>query len=133
MTFDVRTASEYSRCRIRGALGITHVINLDEAMIESKEDESMQDIVKHWPTANEPTQRIPLEEGLNSIAEAHAQGGIVMLCCGDAKSLSPSLAIAYIMSSLNLPHLQALAYVMKQKRDISPHAGAFTQLQELEH
>ena len=36
------------------------------------------------------------------------------------------------MKALRLPHLQAMAHVIKRKRDAAPHSGAYVQLQELQ-
>ena len=83
----------------------------------------------HLPTEDNPEVRIPLLEGLAAIDQ---QKGAVLICCRNGTSLGPALAIAHIMATKRLPQLQATMYVIKRKRDASPHAGAFVQLQELE-
>merc|ERR1711904_428798 len=49
------TIKQASNASLRGPLGITRVINLDETSLDLNGDD-----IQHWPTANEPTQRIPI-------------------------------------------------------------------------
>ena len=69
-------------------------------------------------------------EGLAAIAEAG--DGAVLVVCKDGVSLGPALAVAHVMATCRIAHMQALTYVIKRKRDAAPHAGAYVQLQELQ-
>lgn len=84
-----------------------------------------------WPCEIIPS-RVYLGTTSNSENVQQLEQGPVLICSPNGISRGPALAIAQVMSMKRLPHLSALAYVMKRKRDISPHAGAYTQLQELE-
>lgn len=108
------------------ALGITAIILLDDC--EPPDDLGGVELV-HLPTEDNPEVRIPLLEGLAALEE---HPGPILVACMHGTSLGPALAIAHVMSVKKLPHLQAMAYVMKRKRDVAPHAGAYTQLQELQ-
>jgi len=83
----------------------------------------------HLPVPPDPEARIPILEALAALNDAD---GAVLVCCEDGVTQSPAVAIAHIMSSTKLQHLQALTFVMKRKRDIHPSAMAYVQLQELE-
>ena len=54
------------------------------------------------------------------------------MCCDNGTSVGAALAVACVMVEVGLPHLQALAFVMKRKRNISPTGCTYVQLQELE-
>jgi len=112
-------------------LGIKFILNLDEAGL----DHLLVECV-HLPHAAEseydPDVRIPVLEGLAAIEERAGKEQAVLISCMHGTSIGPAVAIAQIMATRRMPHLQAMAYVIKRKRDASPHAGAYSQLQELQ-
>merc|ERR1711977_667327 len=110
----------------REALGLSLVVNLGN---EHGDTDCGATPVKHFPTSPDPDVRVPLHEGLAAIEEVE---GPVLVCCGDGIVLSPALAVAQVMMALRMPHMRALAYVMKRKRNAAPHKTAFMQLQELQ-
>jgi len=83
----------------------------------------------HFPVGEDQELRLPILEALDAI---NATTGPVLCICENGITRSPAIAIAFAMASKNLPHLSALAFVMKRKRNIAPNAISYVQLQELE-
>jgi len=86
--------------------------------------------VQHIHLKAEQTQEsyMPLLEGLEAFTQ---MSGAILLCCEDGISQSATVAVAAVMMQNQVTHMQALAYVMKRKRNVAPMNNNF-QFQELE-
>ncbi|KAL3152607.1 hypothetical protein ABBQ32_001625 [Trebouxia sp. C0010 RCD-2024] len=128
----VSGAVEASSLHVLRHLGITHILNATEDLLQPDDDQGF--VCRRYPLKDvEEQEIIPFfSQATDFINEAEHSGGKLLLHCHEGKSRSVTLALAYLMQTKDWTLKQALTFVTEHRPCASPNAGFMTQLLTLE-
>ncbi|DBA96975.1 TPA: hypothetical protein ACH3X1_001299 [Trebouxia sp. C0004] len=128
----VSGAVEASSLHVLRHLGITHILNATEDLLQP--DEAQGFVCRRYPLKDvEEQEIIPFfSQATDFIHEAQQSGGKLLLHCHEGKSRSITLALAYLMQTKDWTLKEALEFVTQHRPCASPNAGFMTQLLKLE-
>jgi protein-tyrosine phosphatase len=86
---------------------------------------------KQLKIADNPSQILPLKDGVAFVIAAGEEGGRVLVHCAAGGSRSASIVLAWVMQVQSISFDQAIAQV-REKRWVEPNIGFETQLRAFE-
>ncbi len=105
------------------------VVNCAAGEVKLTEILAPNDIaVKEIKLMDVAEQAIDFSEGIDSIAQALADDGVVAVNCAMGCSRSASMVIAYFMQYKEMPLLETLKHVQSYRKVICPNGGFMAQL-----
>lgn len=121
--------------------GVTHVLSL-AAPVDMRSRQRFRPppsdadpLIRLWVSVEDsPSARLDRHFAVCSafIAEAIAEGGVVLVHCAAGQSRSPAMVMAHLMIAERCTVAAALEYVRWRRPTVRPNAGFMTQLRSLE-
>ncbi|KAK9816445.1 hypothetical protein WJX72_000348 [[Myrmecia] bisecta] len=128
----VSGAVEANSLHLLRHLGVTHILNATEDLLQPEEDAGFTCL--RCPIRDDEEEDITqyFASSRAFIDSAKACGGAVLVHCHEGKSRSITLALAYLMQTKRWTLKQALQFVSRHRPEVSPNAGFMAKLLELD-
>ena len=110
--------------------GITHILNCTSELPCTFDSEQALSYMQ-LAIADNPSESLPVEAGLEFVAAAAQAGGRVLVHCAAGGSRSASIVLAWVMQTQHSSYDQALAKV-REVRWVEPNLGFEQQLRARE-
>eukprot|EP00891_Asterochloris_glomerata_P005711 jgi/Astpho2/5711/e_gw1.00079.125.1_t len=128
----VSGAVEANSLHLLRHMGITHILNATEDLLQPDEGEGFQCMRLSLTDTEDQDIAQYFRTAIAFMEQAHKEGGMVLVHCHEGKSRSVTLVLAYLMQKKQLTLKSALQLVQKARPSANPNAGFMTQLLRLE-
>ena len=110
---------------------ISHSLNLGSS--SSREQWTWHVVERSLELQDSPEQRIDgaVAEGTRFLQECKARGGRVLVHCSAGESRSPTLVIAFLISTRGCSFLEAFSLVKERRPSINPNPSFVAQLKQI--
>ena len=111
---------------------ISHSLNVGNISI-GREQWTWPVVERSLELRDSPEQRIDrsVAEGTRFLQECEARGGRVLVHCSAGESRSPTLVIAFLISTRGCSFLEAFSLVTERRPSINPNPSFVAQLKQI--